>query len=356
MKNKTENKNIIPKMKPLTIVYAVAIVIVALIIIGGISIYGFSADGKIARVFKKYVPYPVVIINYSKVITTGELNENLSSVRSFYEKQDFSKVGMRVDFSTEDGKKRLGIREKELFNKMIEDKAIEILARKNGIKIASEAVDQSVNRKLEEYGTRENVEKSLADLYGWTLDDFKEKVVKPSMYREELEKLILSQNENEFATQAKEKIEKAKGELEEDKNFDEVAKSYSEGITAEDGGELGWFKKDQLITEVADTMFSFTRGQRSDVIESPLGYHIVEVEEKKTEGDNEMIKIKQVFTRKKTFVNWLDEQIKTMKIFIPLKDYYWDSQKGIVDFSDEKMRDFEKNLLENFQGDASIIF
>lgn len=344
------------KLKPITIIYAVIILVAIFALIIGILIYGFGINNNFIQKVTKIIPYPAAVVDYKNFITVNELNDNLQSVKKFYESQDFSQAGMRVDFSTEDGQKRLKMKERQLLNKMIEDEAVEILARQNGIKITAEEVQQNVERKLDEYGTGDSVKENLSKLYGWTISDFEEKIVKPGLYGEELEKLIVSQNKDDFTKSAKEKIEKAKNELENKKDFSETAKVYSDGSTAGEGGELGWFKKDQLISEVSAAAFSLKKGQRSDIIESVLGYHIIELEDKKTENGEEMVKIKQIFTRKKTFADWLDKKIKEMKIYIPLKDYYWDEGKGMVEFSNEEMREFEKNIIENFQGDASVIY
>lgn len=353
--NKKENGNE-KKMKPLTIVYVAVIFVIAYILVIGILIYGFGVKNKITETTAKYFPYPAAVVNYKSFITASELNNNLQSVKKFYESQDFSQAGMRVDFSTEDGQKRLKMKEKQLLNKMIEDEAVEILARQNGIKITAEDVQQNVKRKLDEYGTGDSVKENLSKLYGWTLSDFEEKIVRPGLYGEELEKLIVSQNKDDFSEAAKGKIEKAKNELENKKDFSEAAKTYSDGLTAGEGGELGWFKKDQLISEVSQTAFSLKKGQKSDIIESVLGYHIIELEDKKTENGEDLAKIRQIFARKKNFADWLDEEIKKMKIYIPFRGCYWNKENGTAEFSDEEMKKFEKSIMENFQGDASVIY
>lgn len=344
------------KLKILTVICALVILFFTCVFAIGILIYGFGAENKATKFAEKFIPYPAAVISYKGVITAGEVNNNLNSIKRFYENQDFSQAGLRVDFTTSDGKKRLEIRKRGLINKMIEDRIIRILAGKNGIVVTEEMADQNVRRKMDEFGNEEIVKNNLSNLYGWTLEEFKEKIVRPDLYAEELEKLITSENKEQFSEEARGKIEKAEKELNEGRDFAEVAQKYSDGRSAEEGGELGWFKKEQLVPEVAGAIFDFKKGERSDIIESVLGFHVVEAEERKMENNEELIRIRQVFARKKIFADWLDEQIKGIKILVPLKDYYWDSASGVVQFSSEEMRNFENNMLENFQGDASIIF
>lgn len=357
MNHKTKKiKNIKKKLNAVIILSAILIIIVILIVLIGISIYIFNANNKFIGICEKMMPYPAVIIDNTNFITIHEFKNNLTSVKQFYEKQDFSKAGLRVDFTTADGQKRLKIREKELLNKMIEDRSIEILAKRKGVTVTAQVIDQNVQRKLDEYGTKENVEKKLKDLYSWTLDDFKQKVVRPSMYSDELKKLVENENKDEFSSASRKKIEKAQQELQNKIDFSEVAKNYSDGPAASQGGELGWLKKDQLIPEIANTVFSLGKNQRSDILESSLGFHIIEVEDKKTEKNEDLVKIRQIFTRKIMFADWLDKQIKSMTVYVPVKDYQWNKEKGVVDFESNEMKEFEKNILDNFQGDALIIF
>lgn len=337
-----------------TIAYSALIIFFSILVLLGVLIYGFGKEYNFIKKAEKIIPYPAAIVEKSNLISIGELNENLNSVKKFYEAQDFSQVEMRIDFSTENGKKRLKMKEKEILNKMIEDEAIIFLARKKGITINQEMVDHDLGRKIEEYGSAENLKANLERLYGWTVADFKNKIVKPDLYKQELEKMFLTQDDS--AKKSKEQIEKAKQELEDKKLFVEVAKSYSQGSTASEGGELGWFRKEQLISEISNIAFSMEKGKRSEILESQLGFHILEIEDKKTESGQELVRIRQIFTPKKIFAEFLTEEMKKMNFAVLMKDYYWNNEKMRVEFKSQEMKAFEKEIMENSQGDASVIF
>ena len=151
-------------------------------------------------------------------------------------------------------------------------------------------------------------------------------------------------------------IEKAKEQLDKKKPFGDVAKEYSKGSTAKDGGELGWFKKDQLISEISDVVFSLEKGKTSDMLESPLGFHIIELEDKKTENGNNLVRIRQIFAPKKIFAEFLTEEMKKMSFRILLKEYSWNKEQAFLEFKNEEMKKFEQELINNSQGDASILF
>jgi parvulin-like peptidyl-prolyl isomerase len=342
------------EVKVSTLLYSILIILGVAIVALGVLIYAFGWDNNLTRKAEKIIPYPAVVINKTNIISLADLSDNLNSVKKFYENQDFSKADMRIDFSTDNGKKRLKIKEREILNRMIEDKTIEILAKQRGITISDKMINDSLDQKLKEYGSGENLKDNLGRLYGWTIENFKNKIVKPDLYSQELEKAFNSQNPS--IADAKLQIEKAEADLNKNKDFAIVAKEYSKGSTAQDGGELGWFKKDQLIPAISEAVFSLDKGKRSDILESPLGFHIVEVEDKKTENGDDLVKIRQIFVPTKTFAEYLTEEMKKMKFLVLIPGYSWNQDKAEAEFKSEDMKNFEKELINNSQGDASVLF
>jgi peptidyl-prolyl cis-trans isomerase C len=63
-------------------------------------------------------------------------------------------------------------------------------------------------------------------------------------------------------------------------DFAKVASEVSEGREAADGGDLGFFARDQMVPVVADAAFALEIGEVSAVLESQFGFHFVKVEEK----------------------------------------------------------------------------
>jgi parvulin-like peptidyl-prolyl isomerase len=100
--------------------------------------------------------------------------------------------------------------------------------------------------------------------------------------------LVDTQNmgtEKELA-QAREKINKAKAEVDAGKDFTEVARQYSDCPSKEQGGDLGFFeRKGQMVEPFAAAAFSLKKGQVSGPIETQFGYHIIKVTEIKKGQD-----------------------------------------------------------------------
>jgi peptidyl-prolyl cis-trans isomerase C len=70
-------------------------------------------------------------------------------------------------------------------------------------------------------------------------------------------------------------------ELKKGADFAELAKKKSKDPGASDGGDLGFFTKDQMVPEFSAVAFALEPGKVSDPVKSQFGWHIIKVEEKR---------------------------------------------------------------------------
>ena len=341
------------KIKLRTIFYGLIIFLGGYLIVIAVLIYAFDSDNKLVEKTQSFIPYPEAFWG-TNFITVSKLKSNLKSARMFYEHQDFSDLGLRVDFTTEDGKKRLKIKEKNILNKLIENKLVENEAIKRGLRLSAEDISQEVSRKMQEYNSEEYLRNNLAKLYGWTIADFENNIVKPDMYRA---KLAENLRENDAKSQnAKNKIDNALKDLQAGKDFGETAQKYSEGESAKNGGDVGWFSAGEMLPEIANAISTLKKGAVSAIIESQLGYHIVLVEDQKSENGSTSFKLRQIFTRAINFSDWLYNLEKNTTVHIFSKDFYWNKNDGQVEFRNTDLKNFEENLNKNSPGDISVLF
>jgi parvulin-like peptidyl-prolyl isomerase len=101
-------------------------------------------------------------------------------------------------------------------------------------------------------------------------------------------------------------------------DFAELAKNYSQDYsTNSSGGDLGWFPRGILtVIEVENTAFSLQPGQTSAVVQSRLGYHIIQTLEREAARPLSPAALETL--RRQAVQQWLAQQMQTavVEIFI----------------------------------------
>lgn len=99
------------------------------------------------------------------------------------------------------------------------------------------------------------------------------------------------------------------------KDFIELAKTYSEDPSARtDGGDMGRFKKGDMLPELEQTIIAMKPGEVSELVYTPVGFHIIKLEErisgKPKPFDSVKGEIEEALYRKKSeerFSQWAKE-------------------------------------------------
>ncbi len=228
-----------------------------------------------------------------------------------------------------------GLKE-QILNTMIEDKLVYAQATLDSIDVTddevSQRVDYQVNYFIQQYGSKERLEQ----VYGMSLEKIKRELrdqirknlmiqklqekkfgdVEASRrevedffntYKDSLgiipEKVqiahILRIPEASAVTKAKYKAfaQTILDSIKAGADFATMAKRYSEDPgSAKEGGDLGFVKRGVFYPEFESAAFALQPGQLSEVIETPVGFHIIQLLEKRGESIHTrhiLIKIKK---------------------------------------------------------------
>ena len=89
----------------------------------------------------------------------------------------------------------------------------------------------------------------------------------------------------------KAKAQKLLDRVKEGEDFGELAKRFSDGSTAQQGGFLGVYKRGELSKELEDMVFKMKRNELTDVIETKQGFLVLQVLEHYDEGEQSFSKV-----------------------------------------------------------------
>ena len=106
--------------------------------------------------------------------------------------------------------------------------------------------------------------------------------------------LLLRVSDSRTAEQAEALANDLHEQLARGAEFASLARRYSDDPNAQEGGEMGWVRRGQLLPELDEAIFALSAGQASTPIRSRLGYHLVNVLERRTVSPDEHVKAQDV--------------------------------------------------------------
>jgi peptidyl-prolyl cis-trans isomerase SurA len=210
---------------------------------------------------------------------------------------------------------------KDVLENLITQKVLLAKAKEDTITVDDQRVEAAMEERIQfmvnELGSIENVEKQLnapiAKIKRDNWDEMKKSLIVQTLQNTKLNQIQVSRREVEaYYESEKDKIpdrkasikirhilfevrpgqsvrDEAVGKLEEIRKrlgegaeFEEMARQYSEDPgTASNGGNLGWVEKGTFPEAFEDAAFRLNPGEISEIIESPVGIHLVQMIEKK---------------------------------------------------------------------------
>jgi peptidyl-prolyl cis-trans isomerase SurA len=95
--------------------------------------------------------------------------------------------------------------------------------------------------------------------------------------------ILIKVNELVSAADAQRKLLDLKDRLDHHAaKFEDLAKTYSNDLSASNGGDLGWVYPGDTVPEFERAMDALKIGEVSEPIQTPFGYHLIQVLERKT--------------------------------------------------------------------------
>ncbi|MBP1968976.1 foldase protein PrsA [Virgibacillus natechei] len=99
--------------------------------------------------------------------------------------------------------------------------------------------------------------------------------------QEEYERRNTEVNAQHILVEDEETADEVRSELDEGADFAELASEHSIDGSAEQGGDLGFFARGEMVPEFEEAAFDMDEGEISDPVNTQHGFHIIQVNEKR---------------------------------------------------------------------------
>jgi peptidyl-prolyl cis-trans isomerase C len=207
------------------------------------------------------------------------------------------------------------------------------------MKIVSKAAEDKKIADSEEFKRRLNFTRNRLLMDSLLASEGKAALTDAAMKQvyEDASKQITGEQEvhaRHILVETEDEAKAVKAELDKGADFAELAKKKSKDPGASDGGDLGFFTKEQMVPEFSAVAFALDPGKISDPVKSQFGWHIIKVEEKRNrkppEFDQVKAQIETYVTRKAQaeYVGKLREAAKIERMDKPAETAKSDTNKS----------------------------
>lgn len=101
----------------------------------------------------------------------------------------------------------------------------------------------------------------------------------------------------EQRTEARAKVAAARQRVVGGEDFATVAREVSQCPSAAQGGDLGFFSRQQMAPAFADAVFALGEGEVSGIVETQFGYHVIKLEERRPASTQTLGQVREPLTR-----------------------------------------------------------
>jgi len=235
-------------------------------------------------------------------------------------------VEQGIDPNTEAGQKELLFLRRQVLSDMINQRLVEQAARELKVTVSDDEVEASLNRYVTELGGEEKFTQSLKDT-GATREQVRDMERASLIAKKMLDQIAADVPATAEFVHARHILCKdaracqdALVRVDGGEDFAAVAKGVSQDQTTKDnGGDLDWVTRGMLPSQKLEgALFKLQSGQRSEVVETEFGFHVIEVLERDPSRELEEAQRNQL--RQNKLLAWQAERRKASKIEIFVED------------------------------------
>lgn len=286
------------------------------------------------------------------VFTKGDFKQETGEEEERIQEGEVVAVVNGVEITKDEFVQRLiSLNGKPVLEQMINEMLIEQRAEDQKVKVEPEEIDVKIDEIKERFPSEEAFVQQLA-ASGMTIEELRQQfesqilmeklILKEAIVTEKEIKDYFEENKDRFdkseqirashiLVSTEEEANEILSQLRAGADFATLAKEKSiDPATKDTGGDLGFFSRGKMTPAFEEAAFALGVGEISEVVKTPYGYHIIQLEEKKPaykatlelarEEIKETLAQQKVWTKRSTFLEDLKEEAKIEIILPELRD------------------------------------
>ncbi len=258
-------------------IWSFLVVLILFMVVLGTGVYYLGWDSPGIKKLSRYLPLPAGLIG-NQPVWLVEYWSDIDTLTYFYnyqvEQGNFKAVPPNSEINN------------IVWDRLVNIRMVENLAKEYGVVVTPDDVKFEVDKIVNEAGNRELLSNNLYDYYRWDINTFSNKVISPYLLEQKVTDTILADEkyEQEIKDQA---LSIRQQVIDNPNSFADLAKEYSaDTVSAQRGGDLGYFNKGVMIPEFEKAAFSLAVGEISEPVRTKFGYHIILVTDKQVNKDD----------------------------------------------------------------------
>jgi hypothetical protein len=297
-------------------VLALAVVLSASI--GIYRVYAKTATDKFTMAVATTLRLPALKINGERILYTSYV-EDLRAIQNLrtYDKANSGQYATITDEQMND----------QVLWRLANNTLVEKAAKTFGVTVSSTDLDSLKSQILQQFKDTATAETELKQRYGWDMETYTKKVMRPYVLQSKIDSQI--QSDITLKDEVEKQAEKVLLEIKNGASFASSAVKYGQDGTATNGGDLGWFKKGDMVSEFETAVFALKKGElNKTLVETDYGYHIIKLVDMRTstakDSAGKETKVSEIRASHILFripdISWyLDKQAKSSNIHLYLK-------------------------------------
>ena len=269
-------------LKNLGLGILLGLVLVAVVAVGVLTYGGYKKGwGGASTAVMRALSLPAASVD-GQAIKVSDYLDDLASAKRFFAKSAANDPQAAVPSELD---LRSGV-----LDRLIENVVLEEQTKAFKVTVTKEDLDKEFETLVAQM-PGEDPAAQIMDLYGWTVDQFKEKVMRPYLLSQRLAEAYASDPSitAESEVTARGLLDRVKA----GEDFAQLARENSDdpGSAVQDG-DLGWFAKGTMVQEFEEAAWKLKPGEVSDLVKTKFGYHIIKLTDEKKDDSGTVTELK----------------------------------------------------------------